>query len=268
MSKIIIILFRESLEIALLLGTIFAATKNVVGSKKQILLGIALGVVGSIIIAFFTKNISSAFEGFGQEIFNIIILSISIIMLGWTVIWMKGKAKNLRKDIQRSSEQLIQGRILKSALPLMVATFFFREGTEIILFVYSVLTIEKISLIQLIFGISLGCIAGLIVGTSLYFGLIQYSGKRLFQVTSWLLILIAASLAAEVANLLNSLDILSEFSYSIWDTSWLITDSSITGKILNTLIGYQARPTFLQILFYILTLASILGIDKIYNRRS
>lgn len=149
----------------------------------------------------------------------------------------------------------------------MVATFFFREGSEIILFLYSVLTVENISLLQLIPGIIIGSFAGLSVGSALYLGLIQYSGRKLFYITSWLLILIAANLAAEVANLLNSIDILSDFSYAIWDSSWLIADDSIPGKILNTLIGYQARPTMLQIIFYVSTLGFILGFDKIYYKR-
>ncbi|MCC2646111.1 MAG: hypothetical protein K0R02_176 [Rickettsiaceae bacterium] len=268
MSKIIIILFRESLEIALLLGTVFAATKNLPNSRKQIIIGILLGVIGSSILAFFTGNISNAFEGFGQEVSNIIILCLSIIMIGWTVIWMKGRAKHLKKDLNELSDLLKQGKIFALTLPLMVATFIFREGTEIVLFVYGVLTVENLSIVRLLTSVVLGVGAGLVVGTGLYLGLTQYSGRKLFKITSWLFILIAASLSAELANLLNSIGILNYFSSMLWDTSWIIKDSSVIGGILNTIFGYQARPTVLQLLFYLFTVTIILSLDKVYNSKA
>jgi high-affinity iron transporter len=268
MSKIIIILFRESIEIALLLGTVFAATKNIPNSRKQIIAGILLGVIGSSILAFFTGTISNAFEGFGQEIFNIIILCLSIIMIGWTVIWMKGRAKHLKQDLNKLSDLIMQGKIFALTLPIMVATFIFREGTEIVLFVYSVLTVENLPLVKLLTSVFLGVGAGLIIGIGLYLGLTQYSGRRLFKITSWLFILIAASLSTELANLLNSIGFFSSYSTILWDSSWLIEDSSVIGGMLNTIFGYQARPTILQLLFYLLTITTILSIDKFNNNKA
>jgi high-affinity iron transporter len=267
MSKIIIILFRESIEIALLLGTVFAATKNIPNSWKHIVTGILIGLLGSSILAFFTSNISNAFDGFGQEIFNITVLSVSIAMIGWTVVWMKGRAKHLKRDLSEISDLIVQGKVLALTLPLMIATFIFREGTEIVLFVYSILTVETLSLTQLIISIAAGTGTGLIIGVILYLGLTQYSGRRLFKVTSWLFILIAASLSTELANLFNSIGFFTPLSFIIWDSSWLIKDTSIIGHLFNTLIGYQAQPTLLQLLFYLMTIVSILLADKIYNGR-
>ncbi|MBV1932251.1 MAG: hypothetical protein KUG71_11110, partial [Porticoccaceae bacterium] len=45
--------------------------------------------------------------------------------------------------------------------------------------------------------------------------------------------------------------------YDIWDSSWLVANGSITGEILRTLIGYDARPAGLQLLFYVVTLGFI-----------
>jgi high-affinity iron transporter len=267
MSKIIIILFRESIEIALLLGTIFAATKSIPNAVKHIIAGIILGLIGSSILAFFTSNISNSFNGQGQEIFNIAILSLSIFLIMWTVIWMKSRAKNLKHDLNHLTEKIVQGDILVLTLPIMVATFIFREGTEIVLFVYGILTVEKLSTIQLLISVGSGVSLGLLVGLILYLGLVQYSGRKLFQITSWLFILIAASLSTEVANLLNSINILPQLSKTLWDTSWLIPDGSIVGDLLNSVIGYQARPSLLQIMLYISTILMILAIDKIYNRK-
>ena len=41
---------------------------------------------------------------------------------------------------------------------------------------------------------------------------------------------------------------------TVWDTSWLLSEGSLLGKLLHTLIGYTERPTELQFLAYIGTL--------------
>jgi len=43
----------------------------------------------------------------------------------------------------------------------------------------------------------------------------------------------------------------------VWDTSWLLPDSSILGRLLHVLVGYTAKPTAMQILVYLLTLAAM-----------
>ena len=41
---------------------------------------------------------------------------------------------------------------------------------------------------------------------------------------------------------------------TVWDTSWLLSERSILGNLLHTLIGYAERPTELQLVFYVGTL--------------
>jgi len=65
--QIAIVVFREILEIALILGILTTATKEVAGRTKAILSGLFLGLVFAIILAFFTDKISMALDGMGQE---------------------------------------------------------------------------------------------------------------------------------------------------------------------------------------------------------
>ena len=37
----------------------------------------------------------------------------------------------------------------------------------------------------------------------------------------------------------------------MWDTSWLLTEGSLFGQLLHTLIGYTAQPTQLQLIAYV-----------------
>jgi high-affinity iron transporter len=43
----------------------------------------------------------------------------------------------------------------------------------------------------------------------------------------------------------------------VWNTSWLLKETSVVGKMLHTLIGYTARPAGIQIAAYIASLAII-----------
>ena len=74
MLQIAIIVFREILEIALIVGILTAATKEIPGRTRWIVGGLSLGVITSAIIALFTDKISDSLDGMGQEFFNGLIL--------------------------------------------------------------------------------------------------------------------------------------------------------------------------------------------------
>jgi high-affinity iron transporter len=48
----------------------------------------------------------------------------------------------------------------------------------------------------------------------------------------------------------------------LWDTSSLLSEQSIPGKLLHTLIGYSAQPAGIQLVFYIATLLLIGGLTR------
>src|SRR4029077_4288180 len=49
---------------------------------------------------------------------------------------------------------------------------------------------------------------------------------------------------------------------TVWDTSAVLTEDSLVGKALHTLIGYVARPDGIQILFYLAVLIGIWLLTK------
>ena len=50
-------------------------------------------------------------------------------------------------------------------------------------------------------------------------------------------------------------DLIPSFGYQLWDTSWILSDSSYPGRALHTLIGYVDQPTAMQLIVYAVTLA-------------
>ncbi len=104
-----------------------------------------------------------------------------------------------------------------------------------------------------------------LLGAALYLGLLRIPSSRLFAVTGWMILLLAAGMAAQGAAFLVQADILPPLGESVWDTTALLADDGVPGRVLHTLIGYTARPYGIQVLFYLATLGGILALMKIVN---
>jgi high-affinity iron transporter len=103
----------------------------------------------------------------------------------------------------------------------------------------------------------LGLIGGVLAGAALYLGLLRIPLHRLFVVTSWLILLLAAGMASQGAAFLMQADLLPPLGANLWDTSSLLAEGSIVGRVLHTLIGYTAQPAGIQVVFYVATLLVI-----------
>ncbi len=251
------IVFREFLEIALILGIVMAATKGVTKRNLMIVIGLMIGVAGSVAIAFFTDKISDAIDGMGQEIFNASIMFIAVIFLSWTVIWMKRHGREMSKNLNEVGQDIVSGDKSLYILAGVIALATFREGAEIVLFTYGMVASNAFPISEIIIGGFIGAIGGTIIGTMLYLGLLKTVKRHLFTVTSWMLIVLTAGIAAQGANFLIAAGVLPELISQVWDTSSFISGGSLIGETLSILIGYTPRPTGMELIFYTSTLIVI-----------
>ena len=100
----------------------------------------------------------------------------------------------------------------------------------------------------------------------LYRGLLRIPLRWFFTVTSALVLLLAAGLAGQMAHFLIQGDLIPALATPVWDTSALLSTGSVPGIALHVLIGYEARPSGMQVLFYAGTLAAI-ALATIWMRR-
>ena len=75
--------------------------------------------------------------------------------------------------------------------------------------------------------------------------------------TSWLIALLAAGMAAQSVQFLNNAGYAEVLGRTVWDTSWILSEGSLLGRLLHTLIGYTERPTELQLTVYVGTLLAM-----------
>ncbi|WP_342268262.1 FTR1 family protein [Candidatus Tisiphia endosymbiont of Empis tessellata] len=258
MFKIALVLFRECLEIALLLGVILAVTKQLEKSRIYIIAGVMLGTVSAALFAFFARSITVAFSGLGDEIFNSGVILLTVALIGWTIVWMQGYGIKIKQNLNDLSVKISSGDSSYIMLVLIVAATILREGMEIIILVYSISSVEIIDSNSYLLGLIIGIVSGLTLGVIIYLGLIKIVNQLyIFRISSILLMLVASGFAAEAAGILSSSGIITILSDQLWDSSWLISDRSIYGKFLKMITGYIARPNGLQVVFYVCTLGLI-----------
>jgi high-affinity iron transporter len=263
-----IIVFREVLEASLIVGVVMAATYGVAGRAAWVAGGIALGVAGAVAVACGADAIAAAVSGIGSDLFNAAILITAVGMLGWHNIWMSRHGRELAASADRLGSAIREGAQPLWALGIAVAVAVLREGSEIVLFLYSIAVAGEVRPATMVAGGALGLLAGAAAGATIYFGLLRIPLRHLFTVTSWLVLLLAAGMASQAAAFLLQADLLPPLGENVWDTSSLLSEQSLVGKLLHTLIGYSAQPAGIQLVFYITTLLLIGGLTRVIGHRS
>ncbi len=256
MLSALVIVFREVLEMSMVLGMLFAATKGVPDCKRWINAGAMLGLLGALIVAYFMESLESSVEGAGEFIFNAVVLSIASVLLAWTVIWMSGHARELGMQMKQLGASVAEGSA--PALSLMAVSFaaVMREGSEAVFFLFGAMQTEDDAVMMLSGGV-LGLLAGLALGVLLYQGLVRIPLKYLFQVMAALLILLSAGMASQAALNLILVDMLPSLIDTLWDSSGILSEDSFVGSLLHVMVGYDEQPSGMQMMVFVCTLALV-----------
>jgi high-affinity iron transporter len=252
-----IIVFREVLEAALIVSIVLAASMGAQGRGYWVFVGVATGVIGAGVVVLFASSIAAAVSGVGQELFNATILLLAVGMLGWHTIWMSRHGRELAASARAIGKAVISGSRPLYVLAVVCGVAVLREGSETVLFLYGIAAGGGAGAVSLVAGGALGLASGIGIGAVLYFGLLRIPTQRLFSVTNWMVLLLAAGMAAQAAGFLVQADLLPALGEAVWDTSAVLSEKSLVGKALHTLIGYVSRPDGVQILFYLATLFGI-----------
>jgi high-affinity iron transporter len=264
MLAALVIVFREVFEAGLVVGIVMAVTAGVAGRAYWIAGGVIAGVLGACVVALFTGGLSELFGGNGQEVFNASILGFAVLMLTWHNVWMARHGRELVAELRAAGEAVVAGSKSLLALAIVVAIAVLREGSEVVLFLYGVATAQGGASWAMVAGGAVGLILGASVCLLTYLGLITIPTRYLFSVTSALIALLAAGMAAQAIAFLEQANIVTALDQTAWDTSWILSDSSFLGRALHTLIGYVDQPTAMQVVVYAMTLFIILLLMRLF----
>ena len=298
----LIIVFREVLEASLIIGILYTYLKKSDNqdSIKMLWGGVGLAVFISIIASILFQIIAGGFEGSASKIFEGIVMIIASIVLTTMIIWM-AQNKNISEDLKnKAKESLSSG--LKYGIFTLAFVAVFREGVEIILFLYAIGIKDGIS----IFPSIIGAILGLLAGYAIFVQGVKIPLKQFFNVTSVFLIFVAAGMLTYGIHELESGGVIpymggetkiqedsitairmngetKEFSIDkekkaqkwasrIWDINPsknddgsypVLHDKGAVGGLLKGFFGYNGDPSLIE---FITWLISVIGLNYLYQK--
>lgn len=260
----LIIVFREVIEAGLIVGIVLAVTYGVPKRGRWVAAGVAAGIVGAGLVAIFADVLSTAMAGAGQEVFNASILAVAVVMLSWHNIWMARHGREIANEMRAVGQAVTEGSRSLFALAVVVGIAVAREGSEVVLFLYGLVAAGGSTGLELFMGGAIGLLAGCAVSALTFFGFVSLPTRYLFTVTTTLITFLAAGLASQAVLLLQQAGIVSTGMQTAWDTSFILRDSSIFGRVLHTLVGYSDQPSEMQVFVYAVTLLAILALTKVF----
>ena len=207
----LIIIFREVLEASLIIGILYTYLKksNNEDSIKMLWGGVGVAIFLSIIASILFQMIAGGFEGSASKIFEGIVMIVASIVLTTMIIWM-AQNKNISEDLKnKAKESLSSG--LKYGIFTLAFVAVFREGVEIILFLYAIGIKDGIS----IFPSIIGAVLGLLAGYTIFVQGVKIPLKKFFNVTSVFLIFVAAGMLTYGIHELESGGVIPYFSGSV-----------------------------------------------------
>ncbi len=185
----LIIMFREVLEASLIIGILYTYL-NKSGNNdsiKMVWSGVAVAVLASIIIALIFGKLAIGLKDSEAKIFEGVVMIIASIVLTTMIIWM-ARNKNISEDLKNKAKEAISSGF-KYGIFTLAFVAVFREGVEIILLLWGAGK-DGINVVSSI----IGALLGLAGGYAIFIQGVKFPLKQFFNITSVLLIFVAAGM--------------------------------------------------------------------------
>lgn len=267
----LIIVFREVLEASLIIGILYTFLKQTNQEESIVKLwqGVLVALVVSIIGSFVFQQFAGGFQGQAEKLFEGVVMIVAASVLGTVIVWM-AKNKNIAEDLKGKAEQALSSNKVGLGIFLLAFISVFREGIETILFLYGVMMKQGGLSISLSL---LGAGMGISVGYLIFVQGKKVPLKTFFNVSSILLIFVAAGMFAYGIHELESAGVIPDYG-RIWDINPpkfadgsypLMHDKGYVGSLLKGLFGYNGDPSLIELLTWFFSLS---GLTYLWNKVS
>jgi high-affinity iron transporter len=252
MGASFVIALREGIEAALIVSIILAYLKQLGATDRSRLVwwGTAAAVILSALVGTAIFAAGAEFEGETEEIFEGVVTLAAVGVLTWMIFWMRRQGARIRSELQEK----VDTALVAGGLALAGLAFFavLREGVETALFLFAAAqgtAVEGASVAPAsqVVGALLGLGLAVILGILLYRGGIRLNLRSFFRATGLILIVVAAGLFAYSLHELQEAGWLPFLEGHAFDLSGSLPDDAGVGAILRGLVGYNADPTWLEV---------------------
>ncbi len=248
--NIIVIVLRETLEASILIAVLLSVSFSQSIKFSWVPMAILAGFIGAICYGYNLGSISEWLDYAGQEV-----VSASLQLIVYLLICL---LVPLQWRSMPASKNLI--RVLMSTI---VCAALIREGGELYIFYTGFLQKEEVLLRAIMSGF-IGLAVGLSVGAVIYYALAAREQSQAKTLHGAILTLVAAGMMLQATQLMIQVDWLSS-GEPLWDSNWLIPESSVVGQVVYAIFGYEATPSLIEIGVYSLSIAGVIMVATIFT---
>ena len=250
MLSALLIALREGLEAALIVGIVLGYLKRVGRNDRMpyAWAGVTIAVALSALITIAMRVIGAELETPFEQMFEGTTMLFAVIVLTWMVFWMRYQARFIKTDLERQVESAVT-RGANWGLFALTFLAVFREGLETALFLAANAFAADAygTVVGTLIGLTLAIAGGILI----YVYAVRLNVKTFFDITSLFLVVFAAGLLAHGVAEFQEIGWLPIMTGTAWNTEWLLNNDSVLGSILRSLIGYNDKPSFLEVTTYV-----------------
>lgn len=241
----LILVLREVLEAAVLVSLLWVLCQHLQQSRSWLPWALLAGSALAVLYSHYLETITDWQDGVGQELLNAALEGVVVTGLIWLAVLSPGPHRSPQR-----SWMVVSLLVVVAALA--------QELGEVLIYLQSALLSDAWRS-SILAGASMGMGIGFSLGALLYVALTALSPGRQWSVLFVLLAFAVASRASQMLALLMQADWLDS-GLPLWNSNALLSERSLGGEMLYALIGYEATPTTLQLLAYLLSLGLIAGL--------
>lgn len=265
MGQVLFIVWRESVEALLVVGILYTWLKNgglaARSGLPYLWSGVAFGILLAVSLGAALVGFSEYLSGNAQTYFQISMVLIAAALIVQMVFWMRKNGRTLKSDLETSLESNVATSSWWGVF-FLTALAIAREGSETAVFLYGIgLSQQDGSAGSLMLAAALGLALAFLTFYILQLGGKIFSWRRFFQITEIILLFLAAGLLltgmeklidmlVENVDWLTNANFTSTLTSPVWNSAWLLDDTSSFGGLASMLTGYRAQPALMSILIY------------------
>ncbi len=256
----LLVTFREGLEAALILGIVLSALRRTAPGVAAGPIWVGAGLAGalSLVAAILLELLAVELAGRWQEALEGAAMLLAVAVLTWMLAWMRRQSATLGTDLRHRLHAALERRS-SAALGLLAFAAVGREGLETALFLFGGSSRSE-SVLLYWGGAAAGLALATVAGVLLYRGALAIPLRPFFTVSSLALNILAAGMVPNALKELAEAGLMVDLGPRLWDTYSLLPDNQGTGRLLATILGYDASPFAGQVVAYLAYLLAALAI--------
>lgn len=254
MVDALMLVLREVLEASLIICLLLSLSRKLLFPCAWIVTAMMGGFLGSWLLAHYAYSIAESWDGMGQEFLNAILYGLTILSALCLILMMVPRF--FARSVHTTPFFNKHHFFVYSLCIVIVSFSIAREGSEIWIYI-SGFADQPDVLYPALVGSVIGVGIGVSLGAITYYILVFMPDKYFLAVFVVVMMLVAGGFAMQIAEQLMQVGLL-ESTAPLWDSSFLVSEQSWTGELLYALIGYDAKPTITQGVFYLVAIAPVL----------